>query len=146
MGESEQHLVALAVTLDRLRRLASIQEEIKERLREEYRAHAIPPDADPLSLLQERTRQEVMKRGPYLVGPNDLVDHVVLVVPSEWQNPRAIGFWKRAGFRWNGQALSWVRDTRRPYKGRVYDPETWLRSIRQRFYGFWPELEERSDR
>ena len=142
-------LEMLAVTLDRHRWLGLVQREISERLREEYRKHMIPPDADALSLLQRRTRQELMKRGPYLVGPNDLVARVVLVVPSEWKNPRVIQFWKRAGFRWNGQALSWLRDTRKPHRGRAYDPETWLRNIRRRFYDFWPELacdRERSDR
>ena len=149
INEPKQQLIDLAVILDRFRRLVPIQREVKEWLRKEYREHTIPPDADALSLLQRRTRQELMKRGPYLVGPNDLVARVVLVVPSEWKNPRVIQFWKHAGFRWNGQALSWLRDTRKPHRGRVYSPEMWLNSIRKRFYDFWPELAcdiERSDR
>lgn len=132
-------MVDLAVERARRARLGEIQRHVLRIVRKAYVPWELPK-IDVAHQLRTCSKWELMQDGPYLV------DRVVVVVPSEWKNPRAIRFWKRAGFRWNGRALSWIRDTREPHEDKVYEPETWLRSIRERFYDFWPELEERNGR
>lgn len=134
---SEQQ-VGIAVMLDQDRRLSDIQKKGEEWFRKNRREHTTPPNADALSFSQRYVQRELMRRGPYLFTSAE--GNTFLVVPSEWKDPRAIRFWKRTGFRWNRQASVWLRDTKRPYRGQVYDAQVWLRDVRRRFYEFWPEL------
>lgn len=134
--------IALVVSLDRHRRMAPVASRIKQELREEYNSFM---KVDYLELLQERASRARMAAGPYLVDVEDwptLLDAPVLVVPSSEKRSAAVRTWKRGGFTWHWDTASWVRDTSKPLKGKVYSPEKWLRDTRSKFYRLWPEFRE----
>ena len=86
---------------------------------------------------QERrtNQQHTMATGPHL----DEDTHTI-IIPSEWYNPTAAAFWRKQGFHWNNGSSTWERDTRHSLNGKLYTPEAWLKSARDKFYHFWPTL------
>ena len=93
----------------------------------------------------QHMRRVHMQQGPQLEGH-------LLKIPGErgWYSKEAVDAWKKVGFRWqpntddllNGGGGDWVRDVRRSLGGKLYRPEVWLRSVREKFYSFYPELVE----
>jgi hypothetical protein len=71
-----------------------------------------------------------MERGPFIAA-----DGYTLVVPSEFYHAEAAAFWKAHGFTYRDK--EWQRDTRRPFKGKVYTAQAWLESARRKFDEFW---------
>ena len=98
-----------------------------ERLQKKFAARARTFDAQ---------REASMRQGPRF-----LEDGVFLYVPEEPGHNKleATRFWDKQGFIID-YSLRVVRDTRMPWRGKVYSPEMWLRSIRRRFYEFYPEF------
>ena len=93
-------------------------------------------------LAREHSSMQDSRSASMRVGPQFLDDGVTLFVPSEpgWFKPQAVRFWKAQGFSWNPDMRMWSRDVREPWNGKLYRPEVWLKSIRQKFYDLYPEL------
>jgi hypothetical protein len=84
--------------------------------------------------IREQARYDRMRSGPYL-EPDGCGGQWV-VIPSDWYDEEAKGFWKAIGCRFLPREKSWVRPVALPYEYETYSPRQWLVSIRKRFFEF----------
>lgn len=70
-----------------------------------------------------------------------------IYVPSPHFNQEAKNFWQTQEFRFVRAEYSnqheWARDTTKPWRGKRYSQQAWLKSIREKYFEFYPEFQER---
>ena len=100
-----------------------------------HRRHKAAVSARAAYRARRRREAERMRTGPYQVGE-------LIVIPSEWYSEDAKAFWSSIGAQWtpnHPHGPSWVLNTAfTTYGDKHWPAGAWLKSIRRKFYEFWP--------
>lgn len=78
--------------------------------------------------------ERFMDGGPFLDA-----DGYTIVIPSAFYNVEAVKTWNRLDFQYDRGTQSWKRDGRKLYKGKVYSPRAWLKTVRGEYGRIWPQ-------